>query len=252
MNCKNCSQPISQNFCPQCGQDTKVNRLNFSTILADLTESVFQMNKGLLFTLKEMTLRPGHSVREYINGKRIAHFKPIAYAFALSTLYFLISRFFDSNTILNDGIEGIILGATDAAESTLSPEFQDKLDVIKNNYAILMLVLIPVYALGSYVAFKGTGYNYLEHLVLTAFITGHQALLYTLITILGVPLSGHYLKDILSLLIPISYAFIVYWQLYSGRNRATLIFPFVGSYLIFLILAVVVVAIPLMLFVGIN
>jgi hypothetical protein len=250
MKCKNCSQPISQNFCPSCGQDAKVARLNFSTILSELTESVFQMNKGLLFTLKEMTVRPGHSVRDYINGRRVKHFKPIAYAFTLSTLYFLVSKFFDANTILNDAIEGVLLGATDAADGNLSSEFQGKLDVIKTNYALLMLVLIPVYALGSYIAFKGTGYNYLEHLVLTAFITGHQALLYTLFTILGVPISSHYLKDILSLLIPISYAFLVYWQFYSGQNRSTLIFPFVGSYLIYLILTVVVVVIPLILFAG--
>lgn len=123
-------------------------------------------------------------------------------------------------------------GAPDKAQ-------QSTINVISENYAITMLLLIPVSAFSSYLAFKGTGYNYLEHFILIAFITGHQAILYSLVAIIGTAIDPD-LAATISLFVSISFAYYVYWQFFEGTNRRTLIIPFLGSYLLFLILSAVV------------
>ena len=91
MKCKNCDQNIDTNFCPNCGQSAKVGEINLSYFLQEMTDSLFQINRGFFFTMRELFIRPGESIREYLSGKRNNHFTPIAYVLTLSTIYSTIS-----------------------------------------------------------------------------------------------------------------------------------------------------------------
>lgn len=46
MNCKNCGHIVQDTYCGHCGQKVNVDRITFSSLLNELTESVFQVNKG--------------------------------------------------------------------------------------------------------------------------------------------------------------------------------------------------------------
>ena len=106
MNCKNCGKIVEGNFCSYCGQNSKVGKINFPNFLNQVSESVFLINKGFFYTLINLFVRPGESIRDFLNGKRKDHFKPIAYALVLSTIYFLISRIAEQNTLVEDLISG--------------------------------------------------------------------------------------------------------------------------------------------------
>ena len=62
MNCKNCNTEINKNYCPNCGQPTKLKRIDGHYILSEIG-SVLNFDKGILFTIRELLLRPGQSVR---------------------------------------------------------------------------------------------------------------------------------------------------------------------------------------------
>ena len=47
-------------------QNSNVSRINITSFLDEVSVSVFQINKGFLFTLKELFLRPGKSLNEYL------------------------------------------------------------------------------------------------------------------------------------------------------------------------------------------
>ena len=61
MNCKNCDQIVGGNFCTHCGQSTKIDKVNLPNFVRELSDSVFQINKGFFYTLKALFVRPGHS-----------------------------------------------------------------------------------------------------------------------------------------------------------------------------------------------
>lgn len=98
MTCKNCGHIVSDNYCSMCGQSTRVGRITFKNVLSQITESIFQINHGFLFTLKNLTLKPGESIKEYLNGKRVRFFKPMAFVLTLSTVYLLATKVLGGST----------------------------------------------------------------------------------------------------------------------------------------------------------
>ncbi len=231
MNCKNCGQIVAGNFCSYCGQNSKVGKINRATFLKEISGSVFQVNKGFVYTLIELLVRPGASIRDFLNGKRKSHFKPIAYVLTFSTLYFIISRIVGEHTWMNEFISGFSK-VSNSTESRLEmPLF---LTWISENFAYATLLLLPVFSFASYLSFKGLGRNYLEHFVLNSYITGQQAIFYSVFIILKLFIESDYL-ELVPLLISIAYALWVFWQFFSEGNRTMNIIRSIATYVLFMV-----------------
>ncbi len=231
MDCKNCGHTVDGNFCSNCGQSTKVGRINFTNFIDETSQSLFQVNKGFFYTMKELTLRPGNGLKEFLDGKRKYYFKPIAYALTLSSIYFLISKTTSQNTWLADLISGWMIGAT---EKSSEAELPKVVTWLSKNFAYTNILLIPLFSLASYLSFFKHRKNYLEHVVLNAYLTGHQSLFYSLFTVIGVVIKN----DIISMIsfsTTILYTIWVYWQVFSEGNRAINILRSILTYFLYLI-----------------
>ncbi|MFY0602684.1 MAG: DUF3667 domain-containing protein [Flavobacteriaceae bacterium] len=234
MNCKNCGEKVERQFCGHCGQKSNIDRINLSNFLNEVSESVFQINRGLLFTLKELLVRPGDSIRDFINGKRKKHFKPIAYVLTFSTLYFLISSLAGENTWMNDLISGFSNASSDIG-STM--EIPPVLTWLGKNFAYATLLLIPIFSLASYVSFLGLGTNYLEHIVINSYITGQQAIFYSVFIIIKLFFDSKILEAI-PVLFSVSYAFWAYWQFFSKENGIMIILRSIITYILYLMFSI--------------
>lgn len=136
--CKNCDHTFEGNFCNYCGQSVNTKEINFGSILQEIQQSILQIDKGIIYTTKELLIRPGHSIREYINGKRIQHFKPFAYILILSTIYVLMTQFSDKTTFLEEIFRGMTDGMKDGENDTSKESlhfFISLLQWMKDNYA---------------------------------------------------------------------------------------------------------------------
>ncbi len=147
MNCKNCGQITAGEYCNHCGQKSKVGRITLSSLLNELTESIFQIDRGFLYTLIHLFTRPGKSINEYLNGKRKKHFKPIAYLITFSTIYFIISKMIGQNTWMDDFITGFAKGGSN------KEEIPQILNWFAKNYAYTTMLLIPVFSFASFISF---------------------------------------------------------------------------------------------------
>lgn len=229
MNCKNCNETLEANYCSNCGQSANVGRFNYVNILGEISGSIFQLNRGVLFTAKELFLRPGHSIREYLQGKRKNHFKPLAYTFTLSTILFFTSRYLGSETQITDFIEGFT-GYED--DFKMNPNVVARLEWLAKNYSYSILMFLPFNSMASFLAFYGTGYNYLEHVILNAYITGQQALIYLFFSFLILMIPDQDIIGSLSFLSSIGFTFIVFWQFFSKSKKPSIFFRTVLSYLL--------------------
>ncbi len=81
-NCKNCNEIIVENFCGNCGQKT-YKRIDKKYIWDEIQYTLLHTNKGFLYSVKNILKNPGKTAREFINGDRVNHYKPILLAFAL-------------------------------------------------------------------------------------------------------------------------------------------------------------------------
>lgn len=234
MICKNCKHRFEGNFCDNCGQNSKVQRINFSYLVNEIPNSIFQINRGFLFTLKELVIRPGASIREFLSGKRKRHYKPVAFLLITSTLYVLITYLTDRNTIMEDLVFGFRNGAKGEAQASE----QAVLDWISKYQAYVTLLILPLYSLASYSAFSKSKYNYFEHLVINIYIMAFQIVIYL---ILGFIFFKENILLITPIVIGMAYNMWTYNQLFDDKKLRTNLARVVLTYVIFIILVVVII-----------
>ena len=166
--CKNCNQHFKGNYCNHCGQPAETHKLDFHYLVHEIQHGLFHFDKGLLYTIKALFTRPGNSIREFISGKRIMHFKPLSYLIVLATLNGFLYHLFikAAPTIIKiTGNSNEIIDFVNANEWMIS------------HYSIFNLLCLPLFALCSFLAFKKSHYSYVENLILNAFLSGQQILL---------------------------------------------------------------------------
>ncbi len=232
MNCKNCGNAIVDKYCSSCGQSAKVDKLNLQSFLSELADNVFQINKGLFFTIKELTLRPGHTIRFFLEGKRKNHFKPIAYVFLLSTIYILISNFFESTTLIED----FFAGASEKVKEEGSIKNFPIVEWLSKNYTYTTLILLPFFSLASFISFLGLKRNYLEHIVLNSYITGHQAILYSFSVLVEHYFEHNGINVLTAFLTSVLFNFWTFIQFYNNEKKLLVIVRLLLTYLIFMII----------------
>ena len=155
-DCLNCTAPVTQNFCPNCGQKSSTHRYSIKHFLAhDFVHGIWHVDKGILFTLKALFTRPGHSVREFIQGKRVPYFSFVTLILLILTVSSLIAPYahFNMSDLMPEGGKA----AMSSTEKFIS-----------EHPKLILIVTIPIYSLLSFLWFRKAKLNYSEHLVLNS------------------------------------------------------------------------------------
>ncbi|KKX48031.1 DUF3667 domain-containing protein [Sphingobacterium sp. IITKGP-BTPF85] len=111
MNCKSCNNEVYQNYCSNCGQPSKLKRIDGHYIAHEI-EHVLHFERGILYTIKELITSPGDNVRRYISENRARLVKPIIFIIITSLLYTVVNGFFhiEEGYVKYDGISTTTTG----------------------------------------------------------------------------------------------------------------------------------------------
>ena len=155
--CLNCKTEIAGNFCYNCGQKSSVHRYNIKHLFThDLLHGIYHVDKGILFTIKELFVRPGHAIREHIHGNRTSLFHGIS----MIIILLACMNFIDGFAIVKE--YDLV-----SQENIKSAKV---IDAIYKKYPRLFVLLqIPFYAIISYLFFRKSKKNYAENLVFTTY-----------------------------------------------------------------------------------
>lgn len=169
--CKKCGAALGGAYCATCGNPQSLKRINGSYVLAEIV-SVINFDKGIFYTVKELLVRPGESVQNFIHNDRNRLVKPIIFIIVCSLMYTLAQQFLK----FEDGYANAG-GFGDSAVSTIFGWIQENY-----GYAnILMAVFITLWIKIFYRKYK---YNFFEIIILLCFIMGIGMLIYTLFGVL--------------------------------------------------------------------
>ncbi len=182
--CANCGRVIDsadQKFCPACGQLTPAHRIDWHFLGHELEHSVLHMDRGIFYSLKHLMLRPGHFIRDYIEGRRARHVKPLMLIMILAAAMVFLAKYFLDGDVVGSGISA---GGTAAAGTKVGGQFDptrlvNAFEVVKawmnRNYTATTLMLLPLEAMAFKVAFRRVGnFNYPEWLVIATFLTAQS------------------------------------------------------------------------------
>ena len=87
--CRNCGHTYTGNFCPRCGQTRGVYRFQLKHAPGNILRSLFRVDGKFGHTLVALLYRPGHLMRDFMQGRRAAYSMPLQTLFLLVAFYLL-------------------------------------------------------------------------------------------------------------------------------------------------------------------
>ncbi len=90
--CDNCGRELLGDHCYHCGQPTKGLVREFSTILGDLADTVFNIDARIVRTIGPLFIRPGYLSLEYFAGHRVRFVSPVRLFVFMSLIAFLLAQ----------------------------------------------------------------------------------------------------------------------------------------------------------------
>jgi hypothetical protein len=212
-------------------------------VFHDLTHVFLHADKAIFPFISRLIVKPGILAREYIEGKRKI-FNPFQYLILVVgfVLFLMVqSHFYESFQTYNS-----------QHSAKLPGYFQHGLSnfiwFLKNYANLITLATLPIYALFSWLFFKGKGQNYAEHITLQVFVMGMVNTINVFVLILLMPI-----KSIGLGMAPISIGLIIlclivtYKQFYS-LNWLTAIGKSLAVYIVTYIVHIAIIGAGFMIY----
>ncbi|KUJ62912.1 hypothetical protein AR687_05830 [Flavobacteriaceae bacterium CRH] len=240
--CKNCQHIYKGHYCNNCGQPAETHKINWHFLWHDIQHGLLHFDEGILYSVMQLYTRPGNSIREFIEGKRVRHFKPLSLVVVLATLYGVLYHYFHINVI--------------QATST-----DPKVDYLKFNewmathFSWVTIATIPIFTLGTYICFRNQGYNFIEYFILNTF-KASQKLCAHIITfpLLYIFNNTPHIKKITILIYSID-LILIFWtniQFFNKISKTKAFFLTLLSHIIFLICFITLLVIIFIVKAGFN
>ena len=171
--CKNCSFSYKGHFCPQCGQSSHEGRINAHYILHDIPHTIFHIDKGFFFTFRSLFTRPGRMISEFMEGKRVNHFRPFAYVVLMSTIC----------TFLVKGIEWAIK-AVFVKYNPGSPQLHEE-SFFAHYFSLFIFIMIPFASLITWLTFYKKKFNFWEHIIVNTYMAAQLNIMLVLVNLVA-------------------------------------------------------------------
>jgi hypothetical protein len=165
-SCKNCNALILGNFCSNCGQPVNTHRIDAHYFLHDIPHSILHVDKGFPFTFVQLITRPAKALAEYLDGKRVNFFRPLAYVVLMSALCSVLISWIGK------------LALTGHAGSNKIAEHQS---FFAHYQSLFIFLMIPVVSVCTYLVFKKSHYNFWEHVLINTYLAAQLNVLLVLI-----------------------------------------------------------------------
>src|SRR5688572_29163288 len=109
--CKNCSAPVSENFCGRCGEKVYTTAdKSFKHLFEEAFHFMTHFEGKFFTTLLTMLKRPGKVSLDFCDGIRKKYFKPLSFYLLLIIAYLLFPAFEGLNMQLRHYYSNAIYG----------------------------------------------------------------------------------------------------------------------------------------------
>lgn len=170
ITCKNCTSPVTDKFCSNCGHPKLLKRVDGHYIVHEI-QHILHFEKGILYTVKELLIHPGRNVREFITDNRERLVKPIIFIIITSLIYSSINHFFHVE-------EGYV--NFDGQKSSATTQI---FTWVQNHYGYANIIMGVFIALWLKLFFRKHKYNLFEILILLCFVMGMGMLIFSVFTL---------------------------------------------------------------------
>ena len=90
--CASCKDTYTGNFCPRCGQSARIGRFSFKAAFLLFLDVWGFGNRSMFRSLRDLILRPGYMIRDYLRGMQSAYFPPFKMFFVLAAISAIVEH----------------------------------------------------------------------------------------------------------------------------------------------------------------
>lgn len=92
--CASCGHDLTGRYCAECGERRlRPDEFSVRRFIRDGVREAFNLQAGLLPTLRALVLRPGTLTLAYMEGRRVRYFGPVKLFLLANLIYFLVQPF---------------------------------------------------------------------------------------------------------------------------------------------------------------
>ncbi|MFK8102750.1 MAG: DUF3667 domain-containing protein [Saprospiraceae bacterium] len=200
-----------------------LERITLKKIFGDILD-LFNIEKGLLYTVKVLTVQPGQAIKTYLFEDRKKMVKPFRYLILTTAImaFLTINYIGVENSQFRKGIE-MGFENRELEEQKQNPaktaRFEQMIKTIEVAYAkyfnLFIMFSIPIYAMCFAWFLKKPKLNYAEHLILASYLIAQQSVISILIK--PVEKYNFELGTSLYTLIAIAYMFYLYQRFFGYK-----------------------------------
>src|SRR5438477_480205 len=233
--CLNCGAELTGKYCSNCGQERIAGRMEVKHIFKDVTHGIFHWESSIFNTFKELIVRPGKFLRNYIAGTRKPYVKPFSYFIFIQTVYVIIFHWLSDKYFAF--VNATMTTSGEVTETMVTKIHELQHFVTSNiNYLNFLLPVIAAFYIKLFFK-KKTEINYAESIVIALYING--TILFFAILLMPLTLLNSNIWS-LRLLINLVYTIVVLVQ-FSGYPKFTgIIRAFFATMLSYLTLIIIV------------
>ena len=211
MDCKNCNKEINSKFCPECGQPTNLKRIDGKYIIHEI-EHVLDFERGIFYTIRELSKNPGQNIRKYLLENRTKLVKPVIFIIITSLIYTILNHLFQ----IEDGYVKY-----QEAKGETSSAVGDIVKWVQEHYGYANIMMGIFIALWLKLFFKKSNYSFFEILVMLCFVMGMGMLIFSIFVIIqGIT---HFNIMTIAGVIGIAYCVWAIGQFYDEKKPASYI-----------------------------
>ena len=204
---------MSEEFCSNCKQTVKPKRIDGRYIIQEV-EHVLHFERGILHTIRELLIRPGQNIKNFIHENRSRLVKPVIFIIVTSLIYTLTSHFFHIE-------EGYI-----KFDNAKRPEANVINNWVQSHYGYANIIMGAFIAFWLKIFFKKYDYNFFELLILLCFVLGMEMLLFSIFALFE-GLSKFHLMQIAAIVVFIYFSWAV-GQFFDKKKAVSYIKAFVS------------------------
>lgn len=90
--CLNCHDHYTGRFCPRCGQAATTSRFSMKVAAENFAEAYGMGERGMFRTIRDLILRPGYLILDYLRGMRMSNYAPFKMFFLLFAISTLVTH----------------------------------------------------------------------------------------------------------------------------------------------------------------
>ncbi len=173
-NCKNCGRPVAINYCANCGQRLITDRITVRYLAHQFYATITNVDRGFLFTLRKLFSGPEEVVLGYLGGRTRPYYPPLRYLVFMMAISVLLQLSFGIYDSQQKGFQNALGGNLDEKTVAMQSAVQEE---VKKYLNLVVLLVIPFFALVSHWMYRKKGLNYAEHGVMNAYLFGQNALI---------------------------------------------------------------------------